>query len=135
MTDWEDELGPLPRKDKEIPSPQWFIDKNRDQVGLTGDWFASLMSEAPNHHDEPEPAEEPEMGEYAHYGLSEDEKTVLDATVMAGLSVRQAADQLPWSPSTVWRLHTSALERIKQWWENHEYELKELNNEDTDNVG
>lgn len=125
-SDWTDK--PLSRKDLEIPSPAWYIDRHQPAaIPDPYDFYGGLMSEAPGHDVEEDPTPDPEdRSEYAVYGLTGDEMTVLDATVMAGLSVRQAANELPWSATTVWRLHTSAMKRITNWWEDNREILEAL---------
>src|SRR5210317_809064 len=117
---WKKEVeAPIKRFDLEIPAPDWVFTSQQDKVRPTSE-LEALMMTAPGEHeamlsdrcnDDPYTQLENTLG--TDLGLTDTEKEVLDATVIAGLSYREAARSLGISSSTVHRIHTSVVERIR----------------------
>ena len=107
-------VGPHTRRaDNEIPSPAWALDmlsKNRS-TNFTDTDLEDLMSQAPGDRDR-----EPHSGytdPYTGFDLTEVEEAVMDCTVIAGLTFRQASAILKIPVTSVHRIHHATLKRIK----------------------
>lgn len=112
---WEEVLDEkLPRNDKEIPivGRDWMLET--DQPNNPQSEMQALMEASPGH--------EPVWEEPAETGiellldtvLSEEEKSVIEATIFAGHSIRKASEILGMPKSTVHRLQQSALEKLRK---------------------
>lgn len=115
--EWE---KPLPRADREKLTPDWFFEHTKQTQKPTSE-LEALMMTAPGDHpppmhdkctDDPYRMLDETLG--VKMELSEDERRVLDATVIAGLSFREAAETLNLPRQTVHRIHTSAIERMRE---------------------
>lgn len=125
---------PDPRTDLETPAPDWYIQQHAPVQPMSE--MEALMMTAPGDN-EPE-TNQPDRGDTyenldATLGVSLElndiERSVLDALFVAGLSIRDAAQVLGTSPSTVWRIKESALARIRE-----RYEWSTIGTGDTDHI-
>jgi DNA-directed RNA polymerase specialized sigma24 family protein len=107
-----------PRHDLETPAPDWVIQKH---VAVQPEnELEALMMTAPGEHT-PEIVRKDDdtydrldeiLG--VELELNDVERSVLDALYVSGLSIRSAAEVLGTSPTTVYRIKESAMERIRR---------------------
>ena len=114
MPEWEEITeAPFPRHDLEIPvvGRTWLLEETRRPQSE----LQALMETEPNHPpDWSDPTPEGERVAWLMLNeLNEDERAVLEVTVIAGHSIRKAADILGLPKSSVHRIKVSALARIK----------------------
>lgn len=122
-----------PRHDLEIPAPDWVI-QTHHHVQPETELEALMMSAPGDHIPEIVPKQ---LDTYdaldeilgVELELDDVERSVLDALFVSGLSIRDAATVLGTSPSTVWRIKESALERIR-----HRAEWPRIGTGDTDHL-
>lgn len=106
------------RTDLEIVSPDWALQQHHP-TPPTNPMEAMMMETPGNTLDPPPPAPTTDPYETLEtilgcdLDLDEIERAVLDAMFIGGHSVRDTAKILQTSASTVWRIKTSALERIR----------------------
>lgn len=105
------------RHDLETPAPDWLIQQHAPTQPVNH--IEALMMSTPGQPElEPETAPEKDCYENlddilgVQLELNDIEKSVLDALFVAGLSIRDTADILGTSPSTVWRIKDSVMSRI-----------------------
>jgi len=106
-----------PRHDLETPAPDWVIQTHHRVQPETE--LEALMMTAPGEHT-PETVPK-DVDTYdtldqilgVELELNDVERSVLDALFVSGLSIRDAADVLGTSPTTVWRIKESTLARIR----------------------
>jgi DNA-directed RNA polymerase specialized sigma subunit len=115
---WKHELEKAdPRHDLEPPAPDWVIQTHHKVQPETE--LEALMMTAPGEHTPeivPKDVDTYEALDQilgVKLELNDVERSVLDALFVSGLSIRDAADVLGTSPSTVWRIKESALARIR----------------------
>jgi DNA-directed RNA polymerase specialized sigma24 family protein len=116
---WRHELDKAdPRHDLETPAPDWVIQKH---VAVQPEnELEALMMTAPGEHipeiviktDDTYERLDEILG--VELELDDIERSVLDAVFVSGLSIRDAAEVLGTSPTTVWRVKESAMERIRK---------------------
>lgn len=123
---WRDVMDePEPRYDQEIPAPDWVF-TSTESAQPTSELEALMMS-TPGHDVEyvPESGGDPysflEKDTGVSFDLTDLERQVLDAVCISGLTVREAADVLGISKSTVDRVKNSALARIRARINQHEW--------------
>jgi DNA-directed RNA polymerase specialized sigma24 family protein len=73
---------------------------------------------APDHHDDPYRALERNLG--VSLGLTEEEKNVLDARVVSGLSFREVGDMLGCAASTAHKVYHETIKKIQTATANHQ---------------
>lgn len=108
------------RKTREAPAPDWVFDQHTDTHKPSSELEALMMATPGEEGDWV--ADQDRGDTYSNLeallgvdlDLSELEMDVLDAVFVAGLSIREAADQLDLPPTTVWRIKESALNRIRK---------------------
>jgi DNA-directed RNA polymerase specialized sigma24 family protein len=116
---WEELVAKAdPRFVNEIPHSwrPWVFEQNQRAIPETE--LQALMETAPGEI----PAETHEqqttlsnqIEHIVQHDLSEEEKAVIETTIIAGHSIRMAAKILGWPSSTVHRLKMSALNRIRE---------------------
>jgi len=105
------------RDTREVLSVPWLLESGPDPDHIPETEIEAIMEAAPNEpirqdrttiHRSQERA-----ADLLETELSDEERAVIDATVIAGHSVRTAARILGMSPSMVQRLKTSALTRLR----------------------
>lgn len=118
---WEDVLEePENGKRKEVPAPDWVFE-TRTGLAQPQTELEALMMAAPGDH----PATTVDHNHGDTYqnlqkmlgidlDIDEVEQEVLDAVLVAGLSIREAADILGIPATTVWRIKEGALDRIRR---------------------
>lgn len=116
---WRHEVDKAdPRHDLETPAPDWVIQKH---VAVQPEnELEALMMTAPGEHipeivvknDDTYERLDEILG--VKLDLDDIERSVLDAVFVSGLSIRAAAEVLGTSPTTVWRVKESAMERIRR---------------------
>ena len=129
MSDWGDDWEewvdqPLPRYGKEIPivGRNWLLEVDDTATPETD--YQALMEAEP--YAEPRVSQDhldrsnnrynlddPDLLAAQLADLSEEEQAVIDCMIIAGHSVRKTAEILGWPKSTVHRIKTSALERLR----------------------
>lgn len=116
---WKHELNKAdPRHDLETPAPDWVIQKHG--AVQPENELEALMMTAPGEHipeivrrdDDTYERLDEILG--VELELDDVERSVLDAVFVSGLSIRDAAEVLGTSPTTVWRIKESAMERIRR---------------------
>lgn len=118
MKAWERELEkPINRRDsREVLGVPWLLETDPDYVPDSE--LQAIMEAAPNdpiRQDKQTIARSQERAaELLETALSDEERAVIEATVMAGHSIRTAAKILGWSPSMVARLKTQGLDRLRK---------------------
>ena len=118
---WKKEMEkPFPRYDRERLTADWFFEHTHQTQKPVGE-LEALMMTAPGQHDPilhdkcvDDPYRQLDETLGVKMELSDDERRVLDATVISGLSFREAAAVLGMAPSTVHRIHTSAIKRMRE---------------------
>lgn len=117
---WEEVYDqPDPRKVNEVPSPGWVFTSR--QAGTPETELQALMETAPGH--------EPHVSTEAKHAqadgleilleyLDENERAVIEATIIAGHSIRKAGQLLGLPSTTVHRIQQSALNRLRTFLEN-----------------
>jgi RNA polymerase sigma factor (sigma-70 family) len=119
MSDSWEELAdkPLPRYDNEIPAATWLLEQFADRP-VPETELQAIMETRPG---EPVPTSKQEtrntnerLADIVENDLSEDERSVIEVTVFAGHSIRNAAKILGLPKTTVHRLKISALARIEK---------------------
>lgn len=121
MGDWKKEASSkIPEARREIPSPAWVFE-NASGSAVPETELEALMMTPPGGHipDTTSPPSddiyqmlEEEFG--VELDLTDDERDVMDAIHISGLSIREAADVLGMSKSTVQRLEASTMARIRK---------------------
>lgn len=122
---WEELVDkPMPRFDLEIPvaGRTWMLEHDEQP-----ETFLQALMETPPGGTQRESKEEQRHHIHHIYyvvenELSDEERAVLECTVIAGHSIRDAAKLLGWPKSTVHRIKQSALERMKRILEGEEYD-------------
>jgi DNA-directed RNA polymerase specialized sigma24 family protein len=119
---WEDVLeeNDEPEKRREIPAPDWVFE-TRPGIATPNSELEALMMSTPG-YDIETPIDLDRGDTYSNLqeilgvdlDLDEVEEEVLDAVLVAGLSIREAADILGIPATTVWRIKDSAVTRIRQ---------------------
>ena len=107
-----------PRHDLEIPAPAWVI-QTRHTVQPETELETLMMTAPGDNIPETVPKDQDTYDTLdeilgVKLELNDIERSVLDALFVSGLSIRDAATVLGTSPSTVWRIKESSLERIRQ---------------------
>ena len=119
MKAWERELAkPINRRDsREVLNVPWLFEDRSDPDRVPDTELEALMEAAPNEPIRQDKAtihrSQERAAELLETALSGEEQAVIEATVMAGHSIRTAAKILGMSPSMVARLKASALARLK----------------------
>lgn len=120
--DWEDLADkPMPRFDKEQPMDPttWYFHNLMSKTSAMPDTeMEALMQTAPGDHipaskDQLQTVVQ-EVYDIVENKLTEEEQAVIEVTVIAGHSIRDAAKILGWPKTTVHRLKRSALEIVRR---------------------
>lgn len=118
MKAWERELEkPINRRDsREVLGVPWLLESDPDHI--PDNEMQAIMEAAPNEPIRTDKQTISRSQERAatllETSLSPEERAVIEATVMAGHSIRTAAKILGWSPSMVARLKTQGLDRLRK---------------------
>lgn len=117
---WEDVLKEnSPSKRREVPAPDWVFESQSGIAQPETELEAMMMSppgedREPVNHDHGDTYENLEDLLGVELDLDDVEMEVLDAVLVAGLSIREAAEVLGIPGTTVWRIKEGALERIRR---------------------
>ena len=121
MDDWEVEYRKgIPRNRREVAAPDWVFERQNTTATPQSELEAMMMAvpgEEPqpvvNHHG-PDVWDNLDETIGVLLELSDEEKQVMEARHVAGLSIRESAEALGLPKSTVHRIEQSALERIRR---------------------
>ena len=95
----------------------WVVESTSDPHSLPDNHYAALLEAPPGvdpRQDKATMAASMErVLDLLESVLDDDERAVIETTVIAGHSIRKAATILDWPPSTVHRIKQSALRRLK----------------------
>jgi len=121
MADWRKEAqSKLPENRREIPSPAWVFENGSGNVIPETETEALMMTPPGGHIPETHKAPTDDIYQMLEdeYGIdldmTDDERDVMDAIHISGLSIREAASVLGMSKSTVQRISDSTMSRIRK---------------------
>lgn len=119
MKAWERELQkPINRRDsREVLNVPWLFEDGSDPDRIPDTEMEALMEAPPNEpirqNKQAIARSQERASTLLETALSDEERAVIEATVLAGHSIRTAAKILNMSPSMVARLKASALARLR----------------------
>jgi RNA polymerase sigma factor (sigma-70 family) len=116
---------PVDKHDRSIPVPDWVINQTVGQQPAANQLEALIMTApgahepyiVPTEHQETWASLDTTLG--VQLNLTEEERDILSARYVAGLTVRDTASILGIPKSTVSRIELSALDRIRKRINNH----------------